>query len=148
MGFLILLVFGLEEWIGLGNSSHTRPTSTSSTVKLGWVVPVYVLGIIFYIFIIRLTYLRIKIRPFISWSSFHRLSISWGARSLAPELVLSFLPRSPPNDSFPGTLPQPMFSGRQFVLWVLFLCNAIWCMDLYSQCFLDTKIKDRLEPMY
>ena len=38
----------------------------SSTVKLGWVVPVYVLGIIFYIFIIRLTYLRIKIRPFIS----------------------------------------------------------------------------------
>ena len=28
-GFLILLVFGLEEWIGLGNSSHTRPTSTA-----------------------------------------------------------------------------------------------------------------------
>ena len=27
-GFLILLVFGLEEWIRLGNSSHTRPTST------------------------------------------------------------------------------------------------------------------------
>ena len=33
LGFLILLVFGLEEWIGLGNSSHTGSTSTTYTFR-------------------------------------------------------------------------------------------------------------------
>ena len=76
---------------------------TNDTVAYGLYFPVYLFGIIFFIFLIPLIYIRNKLRPFRSWSSFHRLSISRGLVVLAPEFVLSFL-------------PQPMCSGRQFVL--------------------------------
>ena len=54
-------------------------------------IPIYLFGI-FYMFIIPLTNIRNILRPFRSWSSFQRLSISRGLVVLAPEFVLSFLP--------------------------------------------------------